>query len=99
MTKFVWDEGKAAENLEKHGVSFETAKLVFEDQYLLLRPDYFPDEERIQAIGFAESTRLLLVIHTETYAAQDRSLVRIISARPASRFEASLYWRELAHWL
>jgi hypothetical protein len=29
--EFVWDEQKSRRNLAKHGVSFETAKLVFDD--------------------------------------------------------------------
>ncbi|MEG4816157.1 BrnT family toxin [Microcoleus sp. K5-D4] len=29
--KFEWDENKAAVNLSKHGISFEEARMVFED--------------------------------------------------------------------
>ena len=29
--EFTWDEGKAARNLQKHGVSFEVAQLVWDD--------------------------------------------------------------------
>jgi len=36
---FCWDDGKAAANLEKHGVSFETATSVFDDQMRLEHED------------------------------------------------------------
>jgi uncharacterized DUF497 family protein len=35
MPKFVWDRTKAARNLRKHDVSFEDARLVFDDPLAL----------------------------------------------------------------
>ena len=34
--RFEWDENKNQANREKHGISFETARLVFDDAHCLL---------------------------------------------------------------
>jgi hypothetical protein len=41
---FTWDRGKADANLRKHGVSFETARLVFVD------PIALSDQDRIEVV-------------------------------------------------
>jgi len=43
--EFVWDEQKSRRNLAKHGVSFETAKLVFDDPRAVSQLDRVKDEE------------------------------------------------------
>ena len=49
--QFDWDENKSKTNLVKHGISFETAKLVFEDPYALSMQDQHKDgEERWQCV-------------------------------------------------
>jgi uncharacterized DUF497 family protein len=50
---FDWDENKELENLEKHGVSFETACRVFFDPQRIVLEDekHSIDEERYFAIG------------------------------------------------
>jgi len=35
MTRYEWDEDKHRANLTKHGISFETAILVFEDSHIV----------------------------------------------------------------
>ena len=42
---FDWDEGKNRINQKKHGVSFETAVLVFDDPYALTQKDISHDRE------------------------------------------------------
>jgi uncharacterized protein len=85
--KFEWDEAKNKSNLEKHGVSFETACKIFE--YPLCnttdtRYDY--GETRTISIGTAGHKTIVVVVHT------DRSgRIRIISARPASQEERAIY--------
>jgi len=37
--RFVWDEAKDRRNRSKHKVSFETARLVFEDPFAMSVPD------------------------------------------------------------
>lgn len=50
---FEWDENKNEINKKKHGLSFETAKEVFYDDYAVLfdDPDHSIDEERFLIIG------------------------------------------------
>jgi uncharacterized DUF497 family protein len=92
--EFAWDEGKNRINRRKHGVSFETASLVFDDPYHLTRQDREVDgEPRWQTIGVVNGVHLLLVAHTivaHTANEYDEE-IRIVSARKATRSERSLY--------
>lgn len=85
--QFEWDEEKAALNLKKHGVRFETAARVFCDEN---RIEFFDSahsngEERYNTIGMVDS--ILFVVYTER-----KNRVRLISARPANKKERSLYY-------
>ncbi len=85
---FEWDESKAQKNIRRHKVSFEEAKTVFYDPFLLTYPDYAHsnDEFRFVNIGISAKTRTLLVIHTERGAS-----LRIISCRKAAQSEKKDY--------
>ena len=62
---FSWDENKAASNLEKHGISFDEAMLVFADPFLLMNQDRIENGEmRWQSIGEIEGIAVILVAHT-----------------------------------
>ena len=89
---FEWDEAKANANLRKRGVGFEEAKAVFLDDCakLIPDPDHSIDEERFVLLGFSSSLKLLVVCHC--YRAEGR-VIRIISARKATRQEAQIYER------
>jgi len=82
-----WDDDKDIANRAKHGVSFEVAKLVFDDPLHISVQDRFEgDEERWRTIGLVGGVVLLLVAHT--YRGSDAGeVVRIISARKASKRE------------
>ena len=84
---FEWDDKKAAINLQKHGVSFETAILVFQDEDRIEFYDsvHSQDEDRYNTIGLVDD--VLFVVYTER-----TNRLRIISARPANRKERSLYY-------
>jgi uncharacterized protein len=84
---WTWDPRKAAANLAKHGVLFETAVLVFDDPHLIFGPDPHPDDDRWQTIGMV-SLATLFVVHTEI---DDDGTGRIISARPATASERRTY--------
>lgn len=84
---FVWDERKAAMNLEKHGLRFEEAASVFHDPFFKIVDASRNDEVRDAAIGFDSSARLLFVVH----AAVDGQSIRIISARRATSLEERQY--------
>jgi uncharacterized protein len=89
---FEWDEQKNESNRKKHGVSFETAALVFEDPDCLMFVERNEGrEERWHAIGAIRASLLFLtVVHTHRDE-QGQQIVRIISARRATRRERKLY--------
>jgi uncharacterized protein len=93
-TRFEWDPSKAASNLRKHGVSFETAVRVFSDPHALVEQDRIENgEERWQTIGVLEGVVMLMVSHT--VGEQDEiEVIRIISARRANRRERRRYEEE-----
>lgn len=88
--RFEWNKSKATDNFNRHGVSFELAKEVFKDpfavEFLDDRQDY--GEERFVIIGMA-ATNLLYVAYTER-----QDLIRIISARRATKHEQEIYLQE-----
>jgi hypothetical protein len=87
---FVWDEVKSKENVSKHHVSFEEARTVFFDENarLMHDPDHSKGEDRFVLLGMSRKPRLLLVCHCYR---EDDLLIRIISARKATRAEARQY--------
>ena len=87
---FDWDPAKDASNRVKHGVSFETAQLVFDDPHAISRMDRVVEgEERWQTIGMAAGG-VLLVVHG-LLIWSDEEFARIISARPATSRERRSY--------
>ena len=89
--RFEWDKEKNRRNKKKHGISFETAALVFDDPFHLSRLDRSVEgESRWQTLGIAEGMQILLVAHTWTEK-DNQEIVRIISARKATPRERSIY--------
>ena len=89
---FEWDQGKARANLRKHGVAFELAALVFRDVFV--KKDVQGDEHgeiRWQATGQVGRT-VLRVIYT-TKDEEEFEIIRLISARKATRSERRAYER------
>ncbi len=88
---FEWDSSKAASNAKKHGVSFEEAKTIFDDEDALLIPD--PDhsvtKERFILMGLSAESRVLVVVHCFR---KSGSSLRVISARRAGTKEQKPYW-------
>ena len=88
--QFAWDEAKNRCNTLKHKVSFETARLVFDDPNALsMKERVVEDEERWQTLGRAGGV-VLLVAHTYQEKAENE-LIRIISARKAKPRERRIY--------
>jgi uncharacterized DUF497 family protein len=83
-----WNAAKAALNLQKHGVAFEDAALVFHDTGRIEihdgREDY--GEDRWATIGLAWATLLAVV-----YTVRDGEAIRLISARKATSNEQKQY--------
>lgn len=89
--KFEWDEIKNRANRRKHGVSFETASLVFADPFARMLQDRVVDgEPRWQAIGRVADELVLVVAHTVRNR-NDEEIIRIISARKALKQERKRY--------
>jgi len=84
---FEWDEKKAEQNLQKHGVTFQEAASVFSDLNYAIVADP-THAERYLAIGYSSLARMLVVVHCERH-----QRVRILSARKATRTEAKAYDR------
>jgi uncharacterized DUF497 family protein len=88
MDGIEWDSEKALLNLEKHGVSFETAQYVFADPERLERLDQSEEntleEERLQTLGMVG--RVLFVVYTERGKNK-----HIISARLADKNDRRSY--------
>ena len=87
---FEWDENKNQINQRKHGISFEEAQAVFEDEHAILfdDPDHSESEERFLLIGLDRKKRVCIVSHC--YRGTDET-IRIISARKATKLERSVY--------
>jgi uncharacterized DUF497 family protein len=93
--RFDWDPRKNAVNKRKHGVSFEEAVTVFSDEHALFMrdPDHSSEEDRFLLLGLSSMLRTLVVCHCFR---ESDDLVRIISARKATRSERGHYnrrWR------
>jgi uncharacterized DUF497 family protein len=70
---FEWNSSKARMNLQKHKVTFEEARTLFNDPLLLTYPDesHSETEERYISIGNSVRNRVLVVVHTEREEAED----------------------------
>ena len=88
--EFEWDDRKAALNERDHGVTFEKARLAFDDTNSIDRLDPDADEERYKTLCRLDD-RIFVVIWTTR-----GKRVRIISARPANKHEQQTYFRQEA---
>ena len=84
--KFEWDEKKRQANLEKHGIDFLEAEIIFSHP-MIVKPDRRRDyqEERWAALGKL-STMVVYVV----YAMRGEN-IRLISLRQANRKERKIY--------
>ena len=82
-----WDPVKAATNERKHGISFAWAACVFFDEYRIERHEGRDDhgKDRFVTVGPIDAVPVGV-----TYAMRDE-VIRIISARKATRDEQSQY--------
>lgn len=87
--KFDWNEAKNRGNLKKHGLTFEEASKLFtgRSDYLELYDDeHSEDEDRFIAIG-----PIIKGIIVVVFVERDFDVVRIISARKATKVESKLF--------
>ena len=96
MIKFEWDAAKAAANERKHGISFEEAKSVFYDEFAIQFYDSENselEEDRFLMLGLSSESKILLVCHCER---DSGNIIRIISARKATKKERKFYEGEVS---
>lgn len=96
--RFEWDETKAEGNFVKHdGITFEEATSVFDDENAILfdDPDHSTEEDRFILLGMSYYANLLIVCHC--YRGEN-DVIRIISARKATKREAMQYVEITEGW-
>lgn len=91
--QFEWDEGKAAANLRKHGISFELASSIFGDPRILTLADttHGESEGRWFSIGLASNGVPMSVAYVWTDMGAGRIKIRLITARRATATEIRYY--------
>jgi uncharacterized DUF497 family protein len=84
----VWDLGKLASNLAKHGIRFADATVVFDDPLAVTVVDDESDplERRHVTLGADAAGRILVVVYA--WRGDD---IRLISARRAEPHEREAY--------
>lgn len=93
---FEWDPTKDRSNRAKHGVGFRQATAVFRDPLAvsIFDDDHSINEERWLTIGRAGRQALFVVAHTFRQVDSERTIVRLFSARRATRQERRQYEEE-----
>lgn len=88
--RFEWDENKNRINQKKHKISFDEARTVFYDNEAIVidDPEHSEEEERFIILGLSEKANLLVVCHCYRV---NETVIRIISARKATRTETKQY--------
>lgn len=93
--RFEWDEAQNLANQHKHGISFEVASAVFLDPLFVSLKDRIVDgEQRWQTFGIVDGWLLVMAAHTVhevDWRGETTEVIRIISARYASRKEMQRY--------
>lgn len=82
--EWIWDERKALANYRKHGIRFEIAVQVFEDEFHLTEADPHPDDNRWQTIGVV-GMATLFVVHAEIDDAGTGQIISALRATPPER--------------
>lgn len=88
--KFEWDENKREINILKHGIDFVDAQKIFYYDTVTIEDSRFNyGEQRFIAIGLLNS-KIIVVVYTER-----KNIIRIISARKATKNEQQIYFNEI----
>lgn len=87
-----WDNEKASKNKEKHGIAFGEASSAFYDSCarIIDDPDHSQDERRYVIVGLSLRARVLVACYCHRSGGE---VIRLISARRATRSEEQAYWR------
>ncbi len=95
ILKFEWDQNKNKINKIKHKVSFEEASTIFFNSFLEI-PDieHSINEERFIAFGISALRRELFACYCYRHKIGEEEIIRIISAREATKEEKEDYFNE-----
>ena len=90
--RFKWNKTKSKANEKKHKISFQEASTVFSDEMGI---EFYDDEhseweDRFLLLGLSNKLNLLLVCHCHK---ESEGIIRIISARKATKNESRYYTR------
>jgi len=88
--EFEWDERKNRANIQKHGIDFHRAALIFRGKIVERiddREDY--GEERFIALGLVGQD-VYRVVYTES----DENVIRLISTQKAGKVEREIYYQK-----
>jgi uncharacterized DUF497 family protein len=90
--QFTWDESKRQTNFHKHGIDFADVPAMFDGDVFTILDDRFDYREtRYITFGLLK-LRVIVVVHTDT-----NGMIRIISARKATKHEEKLYFKEVGN--
>ena len=90
--QFEWDERKRLTNIRKHAVDFRDAVTIFDGDIVTVEDDRFDyGEQRFITLGLLKG-RVVAVVHTER-----EDVIRLISARKATKYEQITYFRRIAY--
>jgi len=91
--RFEWDETKRRINLQQHGIDFADLPSLLADEIVVIEEDRFEySESRFLAFGLLFG-RLIAVVYTE----RGEDVIRLISARKASKYETKQYYHQIAN--
>lgn len=85
--EFDYDPEKSETNARKHGIDFETAQKLWQDNGLLVLPSRFAGETRFLAVGKIEDK------HWTAVFTERGERTRLISVRRSRAEEKALYER------
>ncbi|MFM2064251.1 MAG: hypothetical protein RLZZ507_3922 [Cyanobacteriota bacterium] len=89
--QFEWDENKRLNNIRKHGIDFVDAVIIFENDNVIIEDDRFNyNEQRFIALGLLQGW-VIVIVYTER-----EDIIRIISARKATKYEQRTYFEQIA---
>ncbi|MTJ08227.1 MULTISPECIES: BrnT family toxin [unclassified Anabaena] len=90
--QFEWDENKRLNNIRKHGIDFVDAVIIFENDNVIIEDDRFNyNEQRFIALGLLQGW-VIVIVYTER-----EDIIRIISARKATKYEQRTYFEQIAN--
>jgi uncharacterized DUF497 family protein len=90
--QFEWDEKTRLSNIRKHGIDFADVPAIFELDTVTVFDDRFEyGEPCYQTLGLLKR-HVILVVHTES-----ETVIRIISARKAIKYEEETHFRQISN--